>query len=184
MPRSIITIIVSFLLLQSFRTLFLLLYSPTPTISSLLREMSVTTYDNKHLIFYWSWAQFGLVARLGFTCIIYIGWLAPESRGPFNHWCCKICFKEERSSGLYRRQRWIKFWTSSETGTLKCSFAARIWSSVAKGMLPQTMSYNRMPNDHTVAGSAWYWLCWIHSGVAYTLVPKTMRKKTRLANCV
>ena len=52
MPGSTVTMTVSSLLLQNFGTPFLPLYSPTPTIFSLLREMSVTTYETKHLIFY------------------------------------------------------------------------------------------------------------------------------------
>lgn len=46
-----------------------------------------------------------------------------------------------------------------------------ISSSCSKGMSPHTMSYNKMPRDHTVAERPWYRWCLIHSGGLYTRVP-------------
>lgn len=46
-----------------------------------------------------------------------------------------------------------------------------ISSSCSKGMSPHTMSYNKMPRDHTVAERPWYLWCLIHSGGLYTRVP-------------
>lgn len=38
-------------------------------------------------------------------------------------------------------------------------------------MSPQTMSYSRIPRDHTVAERPWYRWYLIHSGGLYTRVP-------------
>ncbi len=61
MPGSTVTITVSSLLRQNFGTPFLLMYSPTPTIFCLSGEMSVTTYEAKHLIFYGAELDLGLL---------------------------------------------------------------------------------------------------------------------------
>lgn len=45
---------------------------------------------------------------------------------------------------------------------------------VWKGMSPHSMSYNKMPRDHTFKPSAWKLLAEIHSGGAYTLLPRTL----------
>jgi hypothetical protein len=46
-----------------------------------------------------------------------------------------------------------------------------ISDSASNGISPQTMSYNTIPNDQTVTGSAKYLFWLIHSGGEYSVVP-------------
>lgn len=69
-----------------------------------------------------------------------------------------------RSHGLTDRHRRMRFSHSGLTLLLNLMLASMIWASRSNGISPQTMSYNNIPKDQTVAGIAWYLLCFIHSG--------------------
>lgn len=44
-----------------------------------------------------------------------------------------------------------------------------------RGRRPHSSTYNRIPNDHTVAGFPWYRLIMLNSGGEYCLVPEEKR---------
>lgn len=63
-----------------------------------------------------------------------------------------------RSHGRTDRHRRMRSSHSGLTFLLNLTTASTICASRSKGMSPQTMSYNNIPRDQTVAGIAWYLL--------------------------
>ena len=102
---------------------------------------------------------------------VNVNWFAGDATIQGWFW---ISSRSMRSEGRSRRQLRIKSWHSSVRARdlWNLTSAPHICSSCSNGISPHTMSYKRIPRLQTVAGAPWYRLHLIHSGGAYTRVPK------------
>ena len=86
--------------------------------------------------------------------------------------CDRISLRLILSWGRILRHWRIRSWTPDDEVRLNSTLATQICSSFSKGISPWTISKRRIPRDQTVAGLPRYLEQVIHSGGAYTRVPK------------